>query len=249
MSNATVIGTSFLNVCEPCTSLNIVCNKVINHSTGLSGKRAGEHMAVNTVYQFELGVPQGLPFSTNRGDLQIIENAMNNGSSFNYAPVANKNTGNVVLENANVFRIPIAFNFTKYQGDLTGDQLNQITPRDIVVAEEQIYVNTTAVTGSPSGNLVKAGDYIQLNSHPYQVTADVTYSSSSNITIPLNRKVMEANADISTFYIINDYGKSGLSGQRSPNWTVKFAELNPSTIQPHNRLTYRNATFKLIEVL
>lgn len=238
MSNSAIVGNAVGNVMISETYLTMNLNKIVNSSTGASGVFAAEYVQANAMYKFEFGINPSKIYSENIRDIKIIEEAMNKGITFNYQPGGRSASEPV-----------ISFNFTKYQGDLTDSQLNEITPRDILVGEEQIYVNTTSVTGSPTGNLVKAGDFIQLNDHAYQATQDVAYSSSSNITIPLNRKVMEANADISTFFIVNKLDGTGPQAHRSPRFIVKFAEQNPYTIQPHDRLVYKNASIKLVEVL
>ena len=204
-----------LAVFQPETYLNINLNKVTGSSIGLSGRQAAEHMAVDTVYQIELGIAPGKTYSTNRQSIFNVEAAMNNGTTFTYSPGLT--------------------NIVGYMGDVPNPA--QITLTDSTVGENTIYVNTTSVSGTPAGNLIRAGSYIQMNNHPFQATQDVAWTNSSNIAIPVNRQVMTDVSSVSTFVVGN------------PTWTVKFADFNPYTIQPHDRLQYSSPSVRLIEVL
>lgn len=207
-----------LAVFQPETYLNITLNKVTGSSIGLSGRQAAEHMAVNTVYQLELGISGGKTYSTNRLGIFNAETAMNKGESFVYTP---NFTNNIV----------------GYMGDVPNPA--EITLTDVSIGESTVYANTTGVTGNMTGAvyLVRAGSYIQINTHPYQVAENVAWSSNSNVAIPVTRRLMEDTGSVTTFAVGN------------PSWTVKFAEANPYTIQPHDRLQYSTQSIKLIEVL
>jgi len=211
------VASAFGNVMLPETYLKIVLNKPVNRSTGLSGQYAAEHYSANVIYQFEVGISPGKSYSENRNDILDIEQAMKDHTQFAYT-----------------MAIP---GFTTYQGDVT--DLANVTHTSSVYGESNVYVNTTAVTGSPSGNLVRAGDWIRVGGFGSggfaQVTADVAFSSSSNIAIPLSRP--------------NKHVGSVQLYQVSPFFNVKFAEYNPYTIQPYDRLQYKNPSVKLIEVL
>tara|TARA_R100001463_G_scaffold65234_3_gene118428 strand:+ start:811 stop:1440 length:630 start_codon:yes stop_codon:yes gene_type:complete len=207
------VASAFGNVMLPETYLKIVLNKPVNRSTGLSGQYAAEHYSANVIYQFEVGISPGYSYSENRNDILDIEQGMKDHTQFQY-------TLNLS-------------GFTAYQGDVT--DLANVTHTSSVHGESTVYVNTTAVTGSPSGNLVRAGDWVRVGNKFAQASEDVTYSSSSNIAIPLSRP----NIDTGSVSLVAN----------APFFNVKFAEYNPYTIQPYDRLQYKNPSVKLIEVI
>jgi hypothetical protein len=211
------IEQSIAQVMLPETYMNITLDKVTNSSIGLSGRQAAEHMAVNTVYQIEVGMCPGKKYSTKREYLFTIEDAMNKGTSFTYtAPSPGPCT---------------------YQGDVPDP--TEITLTDCTIGESTIYVNTTGVTANMTGAvyLVRAGSYIQMDSHPYQVAEDVAWTSNANVAVPVTRQIMEDQSGVSSFVVGN------------PTWTVKFAEAIPHTVQPHDRLQYSKSSVNFIEVL
>ena len=80
--------------------------------------------------------------------------------------------------------------FTAYQGSLTTAQANALTLSAVPAANSQ----TISVGNLPSvGTTViifKAGDFIQLGSYVYKVTAEVLRGSSSTVSVNLHRPVI-----------------------------------------------------------
>lgn len=80
--------------------------------------------------------------------------------------------------------------FTAYQGSLTTGQANALTLSAVPAANSQ----TISVGNLPSvGTTViifKAGDFIQLGSYVYKVTAEVLRGSSSTVSVNLHRPVI-----------------------------------------------------------
>jgi hypothetical protein len=177
-----------------------------------------------SVYMFTVSIPDSLTYSTNRGLVEeldrldrTIEEEINIGST---------NTGLTYI--------------TSYQGVLTNSQVGQVTVTSATGGN--IVLNTTSVSGSPSGTMFKKGDYIQLDNnyrYPYTVTADVTYSGTS-VTVPINRGFLDQ-----TGYTVS--GK-GIKVGKDITWRVK-ALTNPTySIIPHDRISF-NGDFQLVEVV
>jgi hypothetical protein len=80
--------------------------------------------------------------------------------------------------------------FTAYQGALTTGQVNALTLAAVPAANSQ----TISVGNLPSvGSTViifKAGDFLQLGSYVYKVTAEVLRGSSSTVSVNLHRPVI-----------------------------------------------------------
>ena len=80
--------------------------------------------------------------------------------------------------------------FTAYQGSLTTGQANALTLSAVPAANSQ----TISVGNLPAvGNTViifKAGDFIQLGSYVYKVTAEVLRGATSTVSVNLHRPVI-----------------------------------------------------------
>ena len=177
-----------------------------------------------SVYSFTINIPDSLTYSTNRSLLEeldrldkTIEEEINIGTS---------NTGLAYI--------------TQYQGNLTPTQIGQITVTSATGGN--IVLNTTSVTGSPTGDIFKKGDYIQLDNnyrYPYTVTSDVAYSGSS-VTVPINRGFLDQSG-----YTVS--GK-GINVGSDVTWRVKALESPTYSIIPHDRISF-NGSFRLVEII
>ena len=80
--------------------------------------------------------------------------------------------------------------FTAYQGSLTTGQANSLTLSAVPAANSQ----TISVGNLPSVTstliIFKAGDFLQLGSYVYKVTAQVLRGSSSTVSVNLHRPVI-----------------------------------------------------------
>jgi hypothetical protein len=136
---------------------------------------------------------------------------------------------------------------TAYQGDLSQAQLDQIVCVSGTGTDgANIHIDTTSVTGSPSGVLFKAGDFIQPQGntgayrYPYQVTSDVTYSSSADITVPVHRGVLtQTGTSITT---------GDLRVGKNVNFQVKALQMPIYSVVPRDRIEF-SGDFQLMEVI
>ena len=219
-------ATDFATVLGSETYLKIQNNKITNKSLSLGGRYAGEDADMTTAYQLEVGIEPGKTFSTNRKFILGVENDMNTGTIFTYSP---------------------GLEIFAYKGDLTGTQIGQITISAMNSANSTISIDTTSVTGSPTGNIFMAGDWLQPKGssdnymYPYQVANNVAFSSGT-IAVPLNRvPIAQSNTSV---------GGNGIRvGKGNITFNVKHAEYNPYYIVPHDRLQYEQESFNLIEVI
>ena len=80
--------------------------------------------------------------------------------------------------------------FTAYQGALTTGQVNALTLAAVPAANSQtISVGNLPAVGS-TVIVFKAGDFLQLGSYVYKVTAQVLRGSSSTVSVNLHRPVI-----------------------------------------------------------
>lgn len=219
---------NFASVFTPETYFKIEFNKIAGSSLSLGGRYAGEQLDLNNIYQIEVGVPPGKKFSTNRKFVMGAENDMNKGVTFAYSP-------NITA--------------TKYLGDLTSSQQGQVGVPTATTGNANIVIDTTVVTGSPSGYIVRKGDYIQPIAdtghgvpyrYVYQATQDVAWSSSASIVIPINRPILATTG-------VTNYG--GLAFGNDVTFYVKYAKQNTYGVVPHDLLQYKENTLRLIEVI
>ena len=177
------------------------------------------------VYSFKVGMHEGLTYSTNRG---VLEDIYTTGST---------NEANISLNNNSGMNY-----LTEYQGDIAGAQINNITLNSVFGSE--IYVDCSSATGS--GNLFKKGDYIQPKGntdtyrYPYQVTSDVSFSTGSNVTIPVHRPVLSQSGVALT--------SGGIKVGNDVRWQVKITNLPKYSVVPHDRIQFGD-DFELVEVI
>ena len=176
-------------------------------------------------YFFTVNFTPSLTYSENRGLLEDIDTLDR----------VNEETINIGSSNLNLQYI------TRYQGNISAAGINTITVNN-VVDFGNLYLNCSSI-GSGSGYLFKKGDYIQPSSsyrYPYTVTADVAYTTSSNVTIPVNRPVISQ-----TGYTFA--GKSIKVGS-NVTWRVKMFRKPTYTIVPYDRIQW-DSEFQLVEII
>ena len=204
---------SFQTIINGATSITINRRKITSSTVSRSGiLKTAERLP--SVYGFTVSMNNGLKYSTNRALVEeldrldtTVEEEINIGTS---------NTGLAYI--------------TQYQGNLTPTQIGQITVTS--ASGNEIVLNTTSVTGSPTGDIFKKGDYIQLDTnyrYPYTVTSDVAFSGSS-VTVPIHRGFLDQSG-----YTVS--GK-GINVGSDVTWRVK-ALVNPTYgIAPHDFLVF-----------
>ena len=178
-----------------------------------------------SVYKFTVGSVPGLQYSTNRGVLEDID-------KFDRVVEANVSLAN----NSGMAYL------TEYQGNISGAQRNNITM--VGSHSNELYINTSGASGS--GPLFKKGDFIQPKGntgtyrYPYQVTSDVTFSSSSNVTIPVHRPILSQDGVGIT--------SGGIRTGNDVRFHVKAIVCPTYTIVPHDRIEF-DGNFEFVEIL
>ena len=214
---------SLQTIINNASEINIDRRKVTSSVITRSGQlKTAERLP--SVYSFIVSVADGLTYSTNRSLIEeldridtTIEEEVNIGSS---------NSGLDYI--------------TSYQGICNATQIGQITVTSATGGN--IVLNTTAVTGSPSGDLFKKGDYIQLDTnyrYPYTVTSDVAFSGTS-VTVPIHRGFIDQ-----TGYTVS--GK-GINVGKDVTWRVKAVQNPTYSIIPYDRISF-SGSFQLVEVI
>ena len=221
---------SIQTIIDNATFVTVNKRKVAASSISRSGHIKTADRGVG-VYSFTVGMHDGLTYSNNRGLLESLDTM----------DVINEANVNIGSTNSGLSYI------TAYQGDLTQANLDQIVCTTGTGTDgANIHINTTGVTGSPSGILFKAGDYIQplgntsTYRYPYQVTSDVAWSVSADITVPVHRGVLsQTGTSITT---------GGLRVGKNVNWQVKALQMPVYSVVPHDRIEF-SGDFELMEVI
>jgi hypothetical protein len=215
---------SIQTIIDNATYIEINKRKVAASSVSRSGQLKTADRGVG-VYGFVCGMHAGLTYSTNRGVLESLDTM----DVINEANISlNNNTGMNYI--------------TAYQGDIEQAQLDNITM--VGSNGANLYINCSGATGS--GTLFKAGDFIQPKGntstyrYPYQVTSDVSFSVSANITVPVHRGVLpQTGTSITT---------GGLRVGNAVRFHVKSLNMPTYSIVPHDRIEFNN-DFQLMEVI
>lgn len=211
-------------IIDNATYLTINKRKVAASSVSRSGhlKTADRGVAF---YQFTVGMHGGLTYSTNRNLLEDLDTA----DIINEANVSLNNNANMQY-------------LTAYQGNIAQAQLDNIT----MVGHNgaNLYINCSSATGS--GTLFKKGDFIQPKGntstyrYPYQVTADVTFSTGANVTVPVHRGVLTQTGVALT--------SGGIRVGNDARFHVKSLNMPTYTVVPHDRIEF-TSDFEFMEVI
>ena len=216
-------------IIDNATFITINKRKVAGSTVSRSGHLKTADRGVN-FYQFTVGMHPGLTYSTSRDILEDLDTqdiiteanvSLTNNSNQNY--------------------------LTAYQGNIAQAQLDNITvvsPPTAVTGGANITLNCSSATGS--GLLFKKGDFIQPKGdtgtyrYPYQVTSDVTFSTSATLNVPVHRGVLSQDGvDLNTYGIrVGNDVRFHLQATKMPTYTVV----------PHDRIEF-SSEFEFMEVL
>lgn len=217
---------SLQTIVDNATFLNINKRRVVASSISRSGHYKTAERSPSP-YSFTIGAPQGFTYSTNRGVLEDLDT-----------------TDRITEVQINIGATNSALSYlTDYQGTLNASQVSQITLNSVSGAN--IYLDTTSVSGSPSGNMFVKGDFIQLDGntstyrYPYQVTSNVAFSSG-NITIPVHRPVLSQTGVALT--------SGGIAVGNNVTFQVKCVNMPTYNVVPHDLVEFSD-NFELIEVI
>ena len=215
---------SLQTIVDNATYATIYRKKIAGQSISRSGRLLTSEIVSAVPYQFTVGMHSGLQYSNNRGLTEDL----------NALDVTEESTIDIGTTNTSLSYI------TAYQGVLTPAQIGQITVTS--ASASSLVLNTTSVTGGPSGNAFKKGDYLILDNnyrYPYQATADVTYSGTS-ITVPLSRNFIPQDS-----YTVA--GK-GIAVGSAVTWKVKMINKPKYSVMPHDILQFDEA-FECLEFI
>jgi hypothetical protein len=213
---------SIQTIVNNASSITIDRHKTSGQTISRSGELRTAELASNIPWLFTVEMHNGLAYSTNRAVTEEIDRL--DRTIEEEINIGNTNTGLAYI--------------TRYQGDAAG-----ITSATIAnVSGSNIYLNCSSI-GAGSGYLFRKGDYIQPSGgyrYPYTVTADVAYSTSSNVTIPVNRPTI-------TQALYSFPGKGIVVGS-NVSWRVKMLKKPTYTIVPYDRIQW-DSEFQLIEII
>lgn len=216
---------SIQTIIDNATFVDINKRKVAASSISRSGHIKTADRGVS-FYQFTVGMHDALKYSTNRDVLEDLDT------------VDVITESNVSLNNNTNMQY-----LTNYQGNLSQSQLNQITMNGSNSAN--IYLDTTGVTGSPSGVLFEKGDFLQPKGntstyrYPYQVTSQVNFSSG-NVTIPVHRGVLPQTGVALT--------SGGIRVGNDVRFHLIALSMPTYSVVPHDRIEF-SGDFNLMEVI
>jgi hypothetical protein len=219
---------SLQNIINRAGSITIDKRKVTSSVLTRSGVLRTTAFLGHQPYFFTVTFTPSLRYSANRGLLEdidtldrVTEETINIGSS------------NLGLEY-----------ITRYQGNMSAASINTITVNN-VVDFGNLYLNCSSVSAG-SGFLFKKGDFIQPKGntnayrYTYQVTSDIAYSTSSNVAVPVHRRLFEQPGQT--------YIGGGIKVGKDVTWPVKMLQKPNYTILPYDRVVFDNE-FQLVEVM
>tara|TARA_R110000803_G_scaffold4020_4_gene13780 strand:+ start:951 stop:1619 length:669 start_codon:yes stop_codon:yes gene_type:complete len=216
---------SLQTIINNATYLTVRQQQLAGQSISRSGRILTATIASAQPYRFEIGMHDGLTYSSNRDLLQSIDNL----------DITVEETVNIGSTNTGLAYI------TDYRGGMTNAQIAQCTVTSASAGE--VVLNTSAVTGDTPANAFAKGDFVQFASpyrYPYQVKEDVAWNASS-VTIPINRNYIPQDS-----YTLA--GKGIVAGTGC-TWTVKMFRKPSFTIVPYDRIEFENKKFEIVEII
>lgn len=222
---------SLQTIIDNATFITFDHKKIAAQAISRSGRLTTAELASAVPFYFTVGMHQALQFSTNRDLLAEID----------VLDVTEESIINIGTTNTGLKYI------TQYRGDLASVQQGQVrTHTTTPYNGKELYLDCSGVSGA-SGNLLLKGDIIQPGiggassyRYPYIVTADVPFSTSANITVPVHRTVIPQDG----FTLTNKSVRFG----EDCDWRVKMVNKPNYTIVPHDRIRF-GSDFELVEVV
>jgi len=211
-------------IIDNATYLTVNKRKVAASSVSRSGHLKTADRGVS-FYQFTVGMHDGLQYSTNRDVLEDLDTA----DIINEANVSLNNNSNMQY-------------LTNYQGDITQVELDKITCAGSNGAN--LTLNCSGATGS--GLLFKKGDFVQPDGststyrYPYQVTADVTFSTSATLNFPVHRGVLTSTGV--------SLASGGIRVGNDVRFHIKCLNMPTYSVVPHDRIEF-SSDFEFMEVI
>jgi len=212
---------SLQTIIDNATYIDINKGKVAAQSVSRSGVILTAERATNVPYRFKVGMHSGLQYSTNRGLLEDID----------ALDITEETTIDIGDTNSGLSYL------TAYQGGITSGTLTLVS-----VSGSTITVNASSVGGS--GTLFKKGDFLQplVSSYryPYQVTADVSFSTGSSVAIPVHRPVISQDGVT--------LSSGNIATGKDVHFKVKLTKRPGYRVVPHDRIQFQSA-FEMVEII
>lgn len=109
--------------------------------------------------------------------------------------------------------------FTDYQGELTAGQVAALTLASVPAANSQTLTIGNLPTVASTTLVFKAGDFLQLGTYVYKVTANVQRGSSSTIQVNIHRPVI-GTPSIGTLTAVGSAVYFTVLAERCPTYTL-----------------------------
>jgi len=214
---------SLQQIINNATNISFTRNRVAARTISRAGRLLTSEIASAVPYQIQVVYSGALKYSTNRALVEELDR-------LDTTIEAEIDVGNTNPRLAYI---------TQYMGDISSAQINNITC--VSASGTTLVLNTSAATGS--GFLFRKGDLIQPGTgyrYPYSVTADVTFSATASLNIPIHRAFLSQ-----TDYTLA--GK-GIKVGSAVSWRVKQVSKPTYRILPHDLLIFEG-DFQLVEIV
>ncbi len=214
---------SLQTIVDNATYITFDTKKVASQSISRSGRLLTAELASANPYRITVGMHQGLKYSENRDLLQDID----------VLDITEEAEIDIGSTNSGLSYV------TAYLGGITSGNMTAVGFNG-----KNLYVNASGCSGS--GTLVKKGDFIQpagntsTYRYPYQVTSDVSFSTGSNVTIPVHRPVIAQDGVALT--------SGNIKRGNDVDFKVKLLVKPSYSIVPHDRIAF-DEDFEMIEVI
>ena len=192
---------SFQTIFEIQQSMTVNTRRTVGQQVSRSGQVRVAQYLTSVPWVFTVTPHAYLPYATSRDVIQTIDN------------LDRQLPGTITFSSAN-----LAW-FTEYQGDLTDVQAQALTLASVPAANAQTISVGNLPSVAATKYVFKAGDFLQIGSYTYKVTADVLRGSNPTVSVNLHRPVI-GTPSVGTLAGVGNTCEFTVLAERCPTYTL-----------------------------
>lgn len=192
---------SFQTIFEIQQSMTVNTRRTVGQQVSRSGQIRVAQYLTSVPWVFTVTPHAYLPYATSRDVIQTIDN------------LDRQLPETITFSSTN-----LAW-FTEYQGDLTNVQAQALTLASVPAANAQTISVGNLPSVAETKYVFKAGDFLQIGSYTYKVTADVLRGSNPTVSVNLHRPVI-GTPSVGTLAGVGNTCEFTVLAERCPTYTL-----------------------------
>lgn len=192
---------SFQTIFEIQQSMTVNTRRTVGQQVSRSGQVRVAQYLTSVPWVFTVTPHAYLSYATSRDVIQTIDN------------LDRQLPETITFSSAN-----LAW-FTEYQGELTDVQAQALTLASVPAANAQTISVGNLPSVATTKYVFKAGDFLQIGSYTYKVTADVLRGSNPTVSVNLHRPVI-GTPSVGTLAGVGNTCEFTVLAERCPTYTL-----------------------------